>query len=390
MEPGSKVRVTLKDGKRFEGILIERPALLGKNIIVLKLPNGYNIGIKKAKIKEIKVLKKAKPKKGLEKAEDIGADVTIISTGGTIASMVDYATGGVHAILNAAHFKEMLGIEVNTLPLMNKMSEDMKPRDWQRIARACFREIKKGRSVIVTHGTDTMHFTAAALSFMVATNKPIILTGAQRSSDRPSSDAFLNLRCSYYAAKADIPAVGIVMHETTSDTSCIFIRGVRARKMHTSARYAFKPINDEPIARIWYDGRIEKLQKIEAKEPKLMDKLDDRVALLYVYPGIDFEAIDTSRLRGLVIAGTGLGHVPSEMVRWIKKLDIPVFVTSQCFYGSTHSFVYSNLRRLVKAGAVHCGDMLPEVAYVKLMWVLANFENPQEAMLKNFVGEISV
>ncbi len=395
MNFGAEVEVILKDGSKFKGILIPRPKMLSQDVIILKLSSGYNIGIKKSKIKKMKLIKKykqKKPKKIKIKKNPGLPNVTVISTGGTISSRVDYRTGGVYADYTAEDFirfeprvKKFANIEA--LPLMNKMSEDINPKDWIKIAKAAYKELKKGNSVVITHGTDTMHFTSAALSFMLKTNKPVILTGAQRSSDRPSSDAYMNFLTSVYSATQDIPAVAVCMHATMNDDYCAIHIGTRVRKMHSSRRDAFKSIGVPPIAFAWPEGHIKFNWKPKETTLSLDAKLNEKVVLLYAFPTMDLiKEIDAD---GIVIAGTGLGHVPDKAFKQLKKLGIPIVITTQTLHGRVHPYVYSNLRKLSKAGFIFAEDMLPETAYVKLMYVLAHDWNVGEAMLKNFAYEIT-
>ena len=395
MDFGDEVEVLLKDGSEFKGIIIPRPKMLSQDVIILKLPSGYNIGIKKSKVKKIKVIKKYKPRKvkkiKIKKNPEL-PNVTIISTGGTISSKVDYRTGGVYANYTAEDFIRFEpGVtkfaNLEAVPLMNKMSEDMGPKDWIKIARATYHELKKGNSVVITHGTDTMHFTSTALSFMLKTNKPVILTGAQRSSDRPSSDAYMNFLSAVYSATQDIPAVAICMHATMSDDYCAIHIGTRVRKMHSSRRDAFKSIGIDPIAYVWPEGHIKFNWKPKANELALDAKLNEKVALLYAFPTMDL--INEIDVDGMVIAGTGLGHIPDKAFKQLKKLGIPIVITTQTLHGRVHPYVYSNLRKLSKAGFIFVEDMLPAVAYVKLMYVLAHDWNASEAMLKNFAYEIT-
>jgi len=334
--------------------------------------------------------------------------VSILSTGGTISSKVDYKTGGTYASLTAEDFiqlepKILKFANIRAKQIEQIMSEDMTPEHWIKIAKEVYKELNKKEvsGVVITHGTDTMHYTAAMLSFMFPKlSKPIVLVGAQRSTDRGSSDTFMNLICSVIAATQKIGEVMVCMHATTNDDFCYLHRGTKVRKMHTSRRDAFRSINQMPIAKIWPDGRIKFL--INYKKPdktnELNIKINKKVALIYVYPGINQNIIDyylNKGYKGIVIAGTGLGHVPTYLIQKIKKAvkkGVAVCITSQCFYGRTHSFVYSNLRRLSQTGAIFCEDMLPEVAYVKLMHVLGKtkkLEKIKELMQKNIAGEIN-
>jgi glutamyl-tRNA(Gln) amidotransferase subunit D len=280
------------------------------------------------------------------------------------------------------------------------------------MAKEAARELNEGaRGIIITHGTDTMHFSSAALSFMLRNlTRPVVFTGAQRSSDRGSSDTVMNLICSsHVSGYSDFAEVGICMHAESSDTHCFFIRGTRARKCHTSRRDAFKSINDLPLAKVWPDGRIEITNENYRKkfEGKVVadTKFENRVALIKAYPGSDPGLIDylvKVGIRGVVIEGTGLGHVPTSTPEpersWIHhvrdaiKSDVAVVITSQCLWGRVHPYVYRNLRILDSTGVIWGEDMLPEVAYVKLGWVLGhtkNLKKIREMMLTNFAGELS-
>ncbi|RMF55812.1 Glu-tRNA(Gln) amidotransferase GatDE subunit D [Candidatus Woesearchaeota archaeon] len=413
-KPGDLVKVISKD-EEFEGVLLERPEILDKNITVLKLDSGYNIGIDNKKIKKIEVKKayapkkeskeKLKPKKGLP-------TVAILSTGGTISSRVDYRTGGVHANYTAEDFVRMVPelkniANLRARKIMSRMSEDFTPKDWQLIAREVADELNSGADgVVVTQGTDTMHFTTAALSFFLkGLSKPVVFTAAQRSIDRGSSDAYMNLLCSVIAAaKFDGAEVMTCMHATTNDDYCILIRGTKVRKMHTSRRDAFRPVNDIPLAKVYEDGRIDvvnnNFRKRSSSKTELSTGFEEKVALITVYPGMDAEIIDfylNKEYKGLVIAATALGHVPTscknEIITHLKKAidkKVVVVIASQTLYGRVHPLVYTNLRKLsIELGCIFAEDMLPETAYVKLGWALGhNKEKASELMLQNIAGEI--
>jgi glutamyl-tRNA(Gln) amidotransferase subunit D len=262
--------------------------------------------------------------------------------------------------------------------------------------------------VIITHGTDTLHYTSAALSFFLRNlSKPVVLVGAQRSSDRGSSDAGMNLVCASHVAVSNIGEVGICMHGDMNDRFCYFIRGTKARKMHTTRRDAFRSINEPPIAKIFPDGRIEitnkRFRERKDKRVELDTKVEDNVALIKAYPGSDPKVIDyhvKSGVKGFVIEGTGMGHVPSDVSKkpWttvIKKHSdhIPFVITSQTIFGRINPYVYTNLRKLfIESRAIPGEDMTSETAYVKLMWVLGktkSMEKIREMMLTSYAGEIT-
>ena len=417
LQVGDYVRIIEKENGNtsvYEGIVMNPYELSSGETLTIKLDNGYNIGILVDQIAEIQIIEKAQPREEIKFTEVFPKrpglpNVAILGTGGTIASRIDYKTGAVHAAFTAEELAKAVPeiFEIaNITPklLFNIMSEDMKPKYWIKIAHEVASMLNNGEDgVIITHGTDTMAYTASALSFMLRDlGKPVILVGSQRSSDRPSSDAAMNLICSVKMATADFGEVAIVMHGETSDTYCLAHRGTKARKMHTSRRDAFRSINDIPIAKIWPKGGIEFLRddyrRRTDSEVWVDDEMEEKVALVKIFPGIQPEVINLfvdRGYKGLVLEGTGLGHVPTYLIDSIKRATeegVTICMTSQCLYGRVNLNVYSTGRRLLKAGVIPCEDMLPETAYVKLMWVLGHTDDPREVremMLTNYAGEIT-
>ena len=343
--------------------------------------------------------------------------VSILSFGGTISSRVDYKTGGVYADYTAEDFVEMLPELRNVANLkaekvIGVMSEDMASEEWQLMARRISKELNDDEvaGVVVTQGTDTLHFSTAAMSFFIRNlNKPVVFTAAQRSIDRGSSDAFSNLLCAVNAAaKFDGAAVVTCMHGTSDDNYCILNRGTKVRKMHTSRRDAFRPINELPLAKVYENGKIEILNnnynKRNSQKVVVDDKFEEKTALVYVYPGMNPDVLDYYRkekYKGIVIAATGLGHVSTlnprhSLTKKLKELvdnGIPVVISTQTIYGRVHPYVYANLRKLsIELNCIFAEDMLPETAYIKLGWVLPqtkNIEEVKEMMLTNYAEEIS-
>ncbi|NJE03146.1 Glu-tRNA(Gln) amidotransferase subunit GatD [Thermococcus sp. MV11] len=417
LEVGDYVRIIEKENGNtsvYEGVVMNPYELSSGETLTLKLDNGYNIGILVDQIQEIEIIEKARPLEKVKFEEVFPKkpglpNVTIIGTGGTIASRIDYKTGAVHPAFTAEELAKAVPeiFEIaNITPrlLMNILSEDMKPEYWIRIAHEVAGMLNSGEDgVVIAHGTDTMAYTASALSFMLRDlGKPVILVGAQRSSDRPSSDAAMNLTCSVRIATADFGEVAVVMHGETGDTYCLAHRGTKVRKMHTSRRDAFRSVNDIPIAKIWPEGEIEFLRKDyrhrTESEVWVDDEMEEKVALIKAFPGMSAEIIDffvDKGYKGIVIEGTGLGHVPTYVIDSIRRATeegVTVCMTSQCLYGRVNLNVYSTGRRLLKAGVIPCEDMLPETAYVKLMWVLGHTDDPREVremMLTNYAGEIT-
>jgi len=409
-------RILVDNGKDSqEGVLMPKAAG-DSNTIVVKLDSGYNVGIEFLKGTKIKVLKKLvrkKPKQEIE-FDKTKPPIAIITTGGTITSRIDYNTGGVTSLISPQELllnvPELAGI-VNVSDVISpftKMSEDMVFDDWANLAKIVADEVnKKNQGVLVTHGTDTLHFTSAALSFMLKNlSKPVIIVGAQRSTDRGSSDTAMNMICAAHTALSDIAEVGICMHGTMNDDYCIFIRGTKVRKMHTSRRDAFRPINEMPFAKISPSGNIEitnnNYRKRHEGKVKADTKFDSNVAMVKAYPGSEPSVIDyliKKGVKGFVVEATALGHVPVDAKKsWIPTIKetvergIPVVISSQSLYGRVDPYVYTNLRKLADTGAIFGEDMLPETTYVKLGWVLGHtkkMDRVKEQMLTNIAGEIS-
>jgi glutamyl-tRNA(Gln) amidotransferase subunit D len=399
MLTGKRVRIRAK-GKVFEGVVM--PSFTGN--LVLKLDSGYNVGFVEYELLEVlEEIEKFPVKPELKKKEGL-PDVKIISTGGTIASRVDYRTGAVTSQFTAeeiiSDIPELAEIcNISAELLYNILSENMKPSYWIELARRVYEALKNYEGVIVTHGTDTMHYSSAAVSFMLSTPKPVIFVGAQRSSDRPSSDAAMNLLCSAKLSISDVGEVLVCMHGSTNDDFCLAHRGVKVRKMHTSRRDAFQSINTRPVAKVLYPSlEIEWLSwryKRGERELTLRDRLEEKVVLLKFFPGLSAEILDffySKGYRGFVIEGTGLGHVSTDWIETLKRIceDSVVVMTSQCLYGRVCDRVYDTGRDLLRVGVIEGEDMLPETALVKLMFLLGNYdiETAKRLVRVNLVGEI--
>jgi glutamyl-tRNA(Gln) amidotransferase subunit D len=362
---------------------------------VVKLDSGYNIGVNPVSCKFSGHPAESLPKKSeIPQKNDLPA-LSIVSTGGTIASRIDYRTGSVTSQFDAGDIlvaiPELAKVaNYRTIPLATILSENMTPAIWQELARAVYKEIKSGvAGVIITHGTDTMAFSAAAISFMIDTPVPIVFVGSQRSADRPSSDNAMNAVCAASAATSDLGEVAVVMHATTSDDSCAIHRGTRVRKMHSSRRDAFRSMGIDPLGSVAYPSREVTLKNFAVRRGShklaLYDKLEERCGLVQFYPGMSPDLFRIyERYKGLVLAGTGLGHVSSALIPPLQKLingGTVVVMTTQCMQGRVCDRVYDTGRDLLTAGVIEGGDMLPEVALVKMMWVLGNERDPEKAAL---------
>jgi glutamyl-tRNA(Gln) amidotransferase subunit D len=409
---GDSVRVATEDGE-MSGVLMPRYESASEDYIVIKLKSGYNTGVQAGKIKSMTKLPKNESP-AAAKTSEIAENkdlpkIALISTGGTIASKIDYRTGGVHAALSASELYQSVPelashASVDPEVLLSEYSENLKPEHWAMIAEKVAEKVKsaKYRGIVVSHGTDTMHYTAAALSFALqGLPIPVVLVGAQRSSDRPSSDAALNLLgAAVFAAKSEYAGVFVAMHAGTSDDAIACHVGTRVRKNHTSRRDAFESIDVTPVALV-RNSAVE-MQKSEIALAKrsggdfaAKPKFDDRVALLKYHPGFDPRLIEHAAKAGykaIILEGTGLGHVNKECFPALKKAvdaGLMVCMTSQCIWGRVRMTVYDTGRDLLDIGVVPLSDMISETATVKAMWALANAKDAKKAMQENLVNEIS-
>ncbi|MHA2378041.1 MAG: Glu-tRNA(Gln) amidotransferase subunit GatD [Candidatus Thorarchaeota archaeon] len=417
---GVKVGDTIRiqhNGKEYTGILMPRVQIgSDPDHIVIKLSTGYNVGVRLSAESELKKVRAAGKTRRADERDSPTPNVdlpsvTILSTGGTIASKVDYRTGAVNPALTAQDLYDTvpeLGNHANVQArvLMSVFSEDIRAADWTKMARAVAKEIKSGvDGVVIAHGTDTLGFTSAALSFALQNLPvPIALVGSQRSSDRPSSDSAMNLiQATEFVGRADVAEVMLVMHGETDDSYAYAHRGTRVRKSHTSRRDAFQSINSYPIFKIESTGIIEItqpfLRRDSERKLRLKPKFEEQVAIVKTYPGLSPGMIDyftDQDYRGIVLEGTGLGHAPKTIQPSLKRaLDtgIVVVMTSQCISGRIDMNVYRTGVELLEMGVIPCEDMLTETAYVKLMWLLANRRSEEEvkkAMSESIVGEIEM
>ncbi|MDX1441546.1 MAG: Glu-tRNA(Gln) amidotransferase subunit GatD [Nitrosopumilaceae archaeon] len=395
----------------YSGIIMPRYEHTDDEHIVLKLKSGYNVGLEIKKITKIEKLpsktKIIESKKYIKKNPSL-PKILLLSTGGTIASKVDYRTGAVTPILTAAELNSSVPelskiANIDTEVLFSEYSENIMPDHWLQIARKLNEVVKSQYTgIVIAHGTDTMHYTSSFLSFALnGFPIPIALVGSQRSSDRASSDAALNLiGATKFLVECKTTGVFVVMHNDESDNTIACHFGTRVRKNHTSKRGAFKTIGDDP-AYIIYDDKIQKNAKKEffkTKDftPKI--NLDTKVALVKYYPGYDpklFDEILGMGYKVIILEGTGLGHIGKTMYKSVKRAQekgVFVGMTSQCIDGRVRMTVYESGRDLLNLGIIPLENMIPEVALVKAMWALGNSQDREEIkkiMLENIASELS-
>ncbi|MFO7878905.1 MAG: Glu-tRNA(Gln) amidotransferase subunit GatD [Bacteroidales bacterium] len=398
----------------FEGTVLPRSENDDDKHIVMKIATGYNIGIATDTVESMKEdgYKKANygiPEKEFPYTENL-PHVKLFGTGGTIASRLDYRTG---AVIPAFSPGELYGAvpeladicNLDTEKVFAVFSENMGPMQYMALAKAIGKEIENGiDGIVIGHGTDTLHHTGAALTFMCQNLPvPVVLVGSQRSSDRPSSDAALNLMHAMKAAgESDIAEVQVCMFGPTSDEYGLLHKGTRVRKMHSSYRSTFRTIGDTPLAMINREKitPIKKTYNKRRSDKNVVIKpyFDDSVTMLYYYPGMKADVLDSmvdAGYKGIIIIGTGLGHVNKELYPAIErahKKGVHMFMTLQTLWGYVQMFVYDTGRDMMAKGIVPLGNMLPEVAYIKLGWVLGQTDDPEkvkELMLTSINDEIT-
>ena len=404
---GDSIKIT--SDLTYSGILMPRYESGDDSHIILKLKSGYNVGININEIQKIEVISNQEIKsEHVEKQKENPSlpKILLISTGGTIASKVDYRTGAVTPALSAAELNEAVPeiakiANIDSEVLFSEYSENIQPEHWFQIATKLDSVANSDYAgIIIAHGTDTMHYTSSFLSFALSGFPiPVALVGSQRSSDRPSSDAALNLiSTARFLTKSNVKGIFVVMHNDANDDTIVCHKGTRVRKNHTSKRGAFETVGDDP-AFIITENKIEKNMDEEffknAKyEPKL--DLDAKVALVKYHPGYDPRQIKDLADLGfgaIIFEGTGLGHVGKTMYNVIKdakEKGLFLGMTSQCLDGNVRMTVYDSGRDLLDLGIVPLENMIPETALVKAMWAYGNSKNAEEIktlMLKNIASE---
>ncbi|UCG32196.1 MAG: Glu-tRNA(Gln) amidotransferase subunit GatD [Phycisphaerales bacterium] len=411
----SEVVVHTADGE-YQGLILPRSETADERHMVLKMASGYNVGLAFERIEEMHEVNRREAHYKIPEKEfpyDPGKpSVKLFGTGGTIASRLDYRTG---AVIPAFSPGELYGsvpeladvCNLQTEKLYGIFSENMGPEQYIGVAKACAAEIEKGvDGIIIGHGTDTMHHTAAALAFMLQRPPvPIVMVGSQRSSDRPSSDAALNLiHAAKAAAEGDIAEVMVCMFGPTSDEYDLLHRATRVRKMHSSYRSTFRSLGERPLAMVSSEEIVPLRHDYHRREPKGRSEMkaapvfDGRVSIVYYYPGMRPDIIDSlvaSGYKGIVIAGTGLGHVNKPVYPALAraaKAGVHMYMTVQTLWGYTQMYVYETGREIMELGVIPAANMLPEVAYVKLGWALGQTHDPEkvkEIMLTPIAGEIT-
>lgn len=410
---GTLVEVVDPQGGVWQGSVLPGHELSGERVVTLKLASGYNVGVRIAAGARFRVLGEARKREvPAPRASTVqghaGGFVDMLTTGGTIASRVDYETGGVAPVKDEreilAFYPELVDSgDVRIVPVLDRLSENITLDDWLLLAEKVVASFSRGaKGVVVAHGTDTLGFTAAALSFLLTDLPgPVVLVGAQRSPDRPSSDGPSNLAAAVRVAHTQkLGEVVVVMHEGLSDERFSVHRASWVRKMHASRRDAFESRNGPPLGVV--DGPTVTLAphaRPSSKGPARVEgPLEKKVGLFWSYPGWSAEtaARSVEGLRGIVLAGTGLGHVNVDHLGWIAsatRRGALVAMTTQCLEGAVDPYVYATGRELLRAGVLYLDDLLPEAAYAKMCWALGRTTSVEEArrlMATDRAGEFLV
>ena len=399
----------------FDGLLLPRSETSDELHLVLKLNSGYNVGIRHDTILSLEKLGYREahyqiPEKDFP-TDPAHPSVKLLGTGGTIASRLDYRTG---AVIPAFSPGELYGsvpeladiCNLETEKLFGVFSENMGPEQYLILAEKTGEAIREGYDgVVIGHGTDTMHHTAAALSFMVQRPPvPIVMVGSQRSSDRPSSDAAQNLiNATWAAGHGPIAEVMVCMFGPTSDLYNLLHRGTRVRKMHSSVRSTFRTLGDIPLAMV-EKGKVTLIQddwlpRREDRDVSIQAAFNERVTLTYYYPGMQPDVIDAlveKGYKGIIIAGTGLGHVNRLIypaLERAKEAGVQIYMTLQTLWGFVQMHVYETGREILELGVIPLANMLPEAAYIKLGWALGLHPNDpaaaRELMTTSIAGEMT-
>jgi glutamyl-tRNA(Gln) amidotransferase subunit D len=409
----SKVKITKGDAT-YEGVLLPRSQHTSDLYVTLKVDTGYNLGVL---VDDNTKIEETGYKKGHYQLPHIDVEfkkelpnVTLLGTGGTVASRLDYRTGAVLPAFTPEELFSAVPELISTVNLTPKtlyqiLSENFRPEYWVKTAEAIAKEIQSGvDGVIIGHGTDTMCTTGAALSYFLRNlSVPVVLVGSQRSSDRPSSDGPRNiLYAATLAGRENFAEVVVCMHGGTSDSYNLIHRAPRCRKMHSSRRDTFRTLDDIPLGKIdesgvtWFKDDIHPRTPIE--DFYLDTKIDPRVGMLYSYPGMNSDILNSMvdmGYHGIVMIGTGLGHVGTDMFPALERCqeeEIPVVLVVEPLFGYIHLRVYETGRDMLARGVIEGGNMLPSAAYTKLIWVLGhtrNIEEIKKLMQTNIAGEIT-
>lgn len=327
--------------------------------------------------------------------------IFMVGVGGTLSAKLKNGTW-VPGELTTEHVLKLVPdiknfVEIESTNFLRIDSTNVQPENWVTLANMIYPKLSSADGIVVTHGTDTMHYTATAISFLIqGLNKPIIFTGSQSIPSNIGSDAKRNLIDAVRVASlADIAESVIVFNGT-------ILRGNRSKKFREIDYDAFECVGMPPLGKVEGVIRLSGQQtKRKKRKPRLATKIETNVALVKVFPGLEPNYVENLLdvgVKGLVLEGYGSGNVPTlkrSLIPIIEKATstgIPVVITTQCALGASWVYLYEVGQKALQAGAIPAHDMLSETALVKLMWVLGRTNNlvkVKEMMLKNYAGEIT-
>lgn len=325
--------------------------------------------------------------------------ILLLSTGGTIASRP--GKDGLEPEVSGEELIAKLGdlggkFDIQVKQILNLDSSNIQAEEWRLMARWVYDCISSYDGIIITHGTDTMAYSASMLSFMLpGLRKPVVFTGSQIPMDNMLTDARNNLFCALAAVEADIQGVSVAFNRH-------IIRGCRAVKVRTMGFDAFESVNARYLGEIFADG----LRVYDRNEPnhvsfQLRDSISTDVFLLKLIPSTKpalFDHLKDIGYRGVVLETFGAGGMHFhrrdllEKLRMLEDQGIVVVACSQCLYEPSNFTIYEVGRKLLETGVIPAGDMTTEAAVTKLMWALGQTQDPaqvREIFARNLCGEIS-
>ena len=323
--------------------------------------------------------------------------IGLLYIGGSIGMIMNQKTGRIDPVESMSEIHRFLPelqkeVSLEFFPIANIESSDVQPELWTEIAQTIEGVYDQFEGFVIVHGTNTMSYTASALSFALqGLSKPIILTGAILPINDAASDARRNLVYAIRAAQLDIAEVCIVLGPR-------ILRGNRAKKVHESIAQTFSSTRFPNLADFSCEWELHQWRSVRRKRTlSCKPKFDSKVALLTLHPGLPDSLLDSvlkADLHGLVMRSYGPGKLPDHLIPWLQKLaekNIPIVMTSQVLDSHVDLHHYRKQLVLERLGVISGKDMTYECALAKLMWVLGQTTKPekiQKLMEASLSGEL--